>query len=238
MLNSFAIDFLRWVGVYITDFSIIFTLIGVCVTYQLTFTQLLSAVPGVPFSDTELTILSALIIFPLSCAKNLSFMSSVSLLGLVFLSVGVFSIIYFGIINLPRNSEEYVAIEFPLWPSSISGFFAYIGVASFCYALCFLVFPIQESLKEKSEVGIAILYALCFCWSVYAVLSGAGVLYVYSNSTVQSNILLNLPVDSGFAVTVRLCMAMVMTLFIFCLTIEIIISYCKNIYICFIRFVF
>lgn len=69
------------VGVYITDMSIIITLVGVCVTYQITFAQLLLAVPGNPFTSVELTVLSALAIYPLSCAKDVSFLSSVSLLG-------------------------------------------------------------------------------------------------------------------------------------------------------------
>ena len=58
------------IGVYITDLSIIVTLVGVCVIYQITFSQLLIAVPWVHLSSIELTLLSAFVIYPLTCAKN------------------------------------------------------------------------------------------------------------------------------------------------------------------------
>lgn len=154
-----------------------------------------------------------MIIYPLSCAKNVTALSFVSLLGIFFLSLSVIAILYFGIINLTSSKNPSTIgdgeVSFPWWPSSTSGFFSYIGVASFCYAVCTLVFPIEDSLKEKDKIHVALFYSLGFCWLVYAILSGTGVLYLYSTTAVQSNILLNLPTDSILGIIVRLSMAMV-----------------------------
>ena len=198
-----------WYGVYIVDLSIILTLVGVCVTYQITFSQLISDIPGNTFDSIQLTILSAFIIYPFTCAKNVSFLSPVSLVGLMFLALGVLAIFYFGFINLPNNITPESNLPYPLWPESVSGLFSYIGVASFCYALCFIIFPVEESLKDPNEIGIAVFWALIFCWTVYALLSFSGLLYFFGPNPIQSNILFNLPNTSVFAIVIRVNMAIV-----------------------------
>jgi hypothetical protein len=154
--------------------------------------------------------MSTFVIYPLTCVKNVSMLSSVSLLGILFLSMGVLAILFFGITNLDVSSSSgYDAVVFPWWPEDLSGFFSFIGVSCFCYAVCTLVFPIEDSLRDKESVHTAVFWALSFCWAVYAVLSGTGILYLFGTSAVQSNILLNLPANSTIGVVVRLSMAMV-----------------------------
>jgi len=53
------------IGVVVTDVSIIITLLGVCIAFQITFATLLREVPGIYLSNTGLTILSGVIVLPM-----------------------------------------------------------------------------------------------------------------------------------------------------------------------------
>ena len=139
-----------WYGVYITDVSIIITLLGVCIAYQITFASLLQQIPGNTTSPYFLTILSGIIVLPISCVKDISGLSVFSLVGLICLIIGILIISIYGFYNFSSMTFES-PFESPstgerltFFPKSIVDMTSFIGVATFCFGLCVSVFPIEE----------------------------------------------------------------------------------------------
>lgn len=202
-------------GVFLTDFSIIVTLLGVCIAYQITFATLFHEIPSCRISKTVLTIISGLIVLPVSCAKDVSILSWSSFAGLICLIIGVLSIIIYGLwnygtesIEFPMTSESGRSLSFI--PLTFSDATTFVGVATFCFGLCSLAFPIEESMKNKEEFGKAVTWSLIFVWFAYVAIGDLGsFMYIHDVSGIKDNILSNLPQDSLSASLVRLSMACV-----------------------------
>merc|ERR1711871_623092 len=109
-----------WLGVYVTDFCIIVTLLGVCVTYLITFTTLLQSVPSVTLNSDELSMLAIVVTFPLCVQKDVSRLSGMSILGLLCLLVGICAIAFFGVARYGQLSTYSATDLLPLWCSSMS----------------------------------------------------------------------------------------------------------------------
>lgn len=203
-------------GVFLTDFSIIVTLLGVCIAYQITFATLFHEIPGCNLSKTALTIISGAIVLPVSCTKDVGFLSNFSFAGLICLIIGVFSILVYGLWNYGNESVEYPMQSLTsnntlsLLPTTFSDATTFIGVATFCFGLCSLAFPIEESMKNKDEFGKAVTWSLIFVWFVYVLIGDMGsFLYIHDLAGIKDNILSNLPQQSFAASLVRLSMACV-----------------------------
>lgn len=211
----------------ITDCSIIVTLLGVCIAYQITFAQLLQQIPYTNFSTSTLTIVFALLAIPLCCVPNVGVLAIFSLIGLICLIVSVIAIIVYGVISYGgevaqdpfgpisfTNADDHLAsggndshTHLPLWPETLSSMSSFIGVATFCFGLCSLAFPVEESMRNKNEFGKAVVWSLIFVWFLYVLLGDVGaILYVHDPVGIKGNILSNLPTDSFTARMVRLAM--------------------------------
>lgn len=204
-------------GVRLTDFSIIITLLGVCVAFQITFASLISEIPGNFLSNTFLTVLSGFIVIPLCISKDVGYLAPYSFLGLVCLLLGIFVILVFGMISYGHEVfvEPYHAIndtekQLGFFPSSVSDATILIGVAAFCFGITTLAFPIEESMANREEFPKAVAYSLLFVWTVYVIIGdGAALLYYHSPQGIMGNILMNLPEKSIVASFVRFSMACV-----------------------------
>lgn len=206
-----------WIGVYIIDASIVITLLGVCITYQIAFSTLMKDILGNMLSHRHLTIISAIIVYPASCAQDISILTKYSIAGLVFLLIAIFTIFYFGFYSFGANFLRNAAV-IPNFPKSLEDMITYSGVSIFCFGLCSLAFPIEETMSKKEDFRLAVTCCLFFVWLVYTVVGdGLAILYVQDTNGIQSNILQNLPLTSLTAALVKLSMAAV-CLFTFPLT--------------------
>ena len=204
-------------GVLITDFSIIITLLGVCVTYIIAFSALLGDLPVAAFNPFSLSIVFAVGIYPISCAKNVGKFAVLSMVGLVCLGASVVAILLYGwmfygdaVIKHPLESLSNPEQKLPLWPETLADVTSFVGVATFCFGLTLLVFPIEESMEHRHEFHKAVAWSLVFIWFVYMVLGeGGAILYIHAPLGIRGNILSNLPADSPTAVVVRCAMALV-----------------------------
>ncbi len=149
-------------------------------------------------------------------------MASLSLVGMVCLVAGVVAILAHGVqtygsiayseFNYSEDIQQLHDHErVSLWPASLADTAAFLGVTIFCFDICSLAFPIQESMQHKREFGTAVLWSLVFVWLVYVLLGDIGaVLYVHDVSKgIRENILSNLPVHSTISLLVRWAMACV-----------------------------
>lgn len=214
------------VGVMVTDVSIIVTLLGVCIAYQITFAQLLQQIPATSYSTPVLAGVFAVLALPLCCVPDVGALAAFSVFGLVCLIVSVIAIIVYGVAfygsaawqdpfgEALYSSENHITnglndahSHLTLWPENLSAMSSFIGVATFCFGLCSLAFPVEESMENKKEFGKAVAWSLIFVWFVYVLLGDFGaILFVKDVSGIHDNILSNLPVDSFVALLVRLAM--------------------------------
>ena len=98
--------------------------------------------------------------------------------------------------------------KYPLLPpSGFVGILNYIGTATFCYGQCSIIFPVEESMQDRSQIVNALIYCLLFVWAIYAFVGDfVAILYIHATGGLQSNILLNLPADSVVSLVVSLLM--------------------------------
>jgi amino acid permease len=218
-------------GVRVTDFSIIVTLLGVCIAYQITFAGLIAAIPGNVLSVSALSVLSGIILIPLCISKDVGHLAPFSFLGLVCLLVGIFAILVFGmqsfghemlvhpfdaasahydLNNQNTHNSPHASASLSFFPLSITDTTIFMGIATFCYGLTTLAFPIEESMEKREEFQTAVHYSLIFVWIIYVFIgNGAAMLYHHDPNGIHENILMNLPPDSYIASTVRLMMGCV-----------------------------
>lgn len=204
-------------GVYLTDFSIVITLLGVCVAYQITFATLMSEVPQIAISSKSLIIVSSFVLAPVSFVKDISILSFFSLAGLICLIIGVASIICYGVykfggetLSHPLSPSTDPGTSLSFWPDDMIDMTMFIGVASFCFGLCSMAFPIEESMRIKEDFGKAVLYSLIFVWVVYTLIGELGaILYIHDVEGIKDNILRNLPESEFASSIVRISMALV-----------------------------
>ena len=143
-----------WYGVYITDFSVIVTLFGVCISYQITFAALLSELPYTFMSEssskTVITLISGLLLLPLCRVKSLRNLSFMSLAALVCLAVAALTILIYGVSLYgteafhDRNDRHVL-----LWSDNSSDVMFLLGVSTYCFGLCAAVIPIEENMQSK-----------------------------------------------------------------------------------------
>ena len=204
-----------WNAVYLTDASIIITLVGVCVTYQITFSKLMEdflQAFGISFiSSSVLTVVSFLVlIIPVLVNEDISQLTKYSVAGLSALLVGVCSIVVYGIAYHGQDALYGTPSthHLPLFPESMNDFATFVGISTFGFGICSLVFPIEECMAIKKEFPEAVLLCLIFVWAVYSIMGvGTAVLFIHDPHGISSNIMENLPDSSPISQLVRLAMA-------------------------------
>lgn len=208
-------------GAMLTGFCVIVCLIGVCICYQISFALMLSGLPVAlnPLSSLALSeqshyyiYLSAVLVYPISCARNVQFLSPVSFVALICLALGLLVLVLFGYDKV-HDLDAVVSdgiFQWPLWPESLSGGSSFLGVALYCYGLCVICFPIEESMKDKREFSKALMFSCVFVTVFYSLVGDVlSSIYRFDPNGVSENILQNLPADSDSAAAVRVVMAIV-----------------------------
>ena len=200
-----------WTGVIIIDTSIIITLLGVCVTYVITFAQLMGQIIDVPFAYHIL--LFGVIVYPICCVKNISRLAAFSFLGIICLVGSSLVILFYGYFafGFPTDHSVPPGKGCPLLPKSLGGLLGYVGVATFCIDIVTPIFPIEESLINKKNVYPALVVSLFSIWVIYVSFADVAALLFHDNngSILKTNILLNLPLHGYVSMFVRAFMAAV-----------------------------
>ena len=194
-----------WLGVNIADSCLIVTLLGVCVTYLITAAAMAQDVLG--FEEEQRSIITWVIgvmLYPLCCAEDIQKLSGVNLVALFAILFGVLSLFWVG---MSAYEEDVVNVSWGdniSFPGSVADFTYYVGVASFCFGLCSVVFPVEESMNDRKELKTAVIWALIFVVALYSLVGdGLYALYKFDERGVMGNILQNLPVGSPAAFLVR-----------------------------------
>ena len=204
-----------WKGVYLVDWSIIITLMGVCASFQITSAQLIGNLPWINISIRTLTLITGFLVYPVSILKNIQFLTVFANAALVFMIIGLGAIVIDGLYNfgyLNSNLGNIPITPLPLIPPTWSKFAMYLGLCSYSYGICTTAIPIEESMIDRSQFTQSVIYSLIFVWIIYLIVGdGIASLYQYDPIGIQSNILLNLPPTAITSTVVRISMSLVRT---------------------------
>ena len=191
----------------IADLCVFITLIGVCVSSQINIATLIKDVIGDAMDLNTLVVLSAAVVYPISCFRNMSGLAKMSPIGMFCLLLNVAAIVGYGIL---LYWDQITNVEMPLWPSSLPDMAAYGGVAIFCFGLCSLVFQVEESMEHSDEFSSALAICLCIvCITYFFVGDGVALLYSHAPQGIYGNVLLNLPQHDFISVFSRFAMVAV-----------------------------
>lgn len=207
------------VGMAVTEASVVITLLGVCVAYEITFAALLFGMWGMTYPKGLLTLLCGLLAFPMCCVHDVGRLASLSLAGLLCLFAGLLAILAYGYLSYSSAMFQSPLVSLttgdslPLLPQSASALASFVGITTFCFGLCTLAFPIQESMERKEDFPKAVRWSLAFVWAVYVAVGSLGaLLYLQHPQGISDHILADLPETSLLAVLVRIAMSTVCVL--------------------------
>ena len=193
-------------GVYLADFSVAGSLLGICCACQINIATLLHGLPFVNVSVSTLTVISALIVYPISCAKDLSALSAFQFIGIICILFNVAAFLIYGyILYIKAPDNDYLPSLLPESRSNVSGYF---GVVVFCYGVCTYIFPVEENMENSKDFNRALLYCLVLV-SLFYIIVGEIASLLYNETTqghISGNILLNLPNDSIATCIARISM--------------------------------
>jgi amino acid permease len=190
-------------GVQIADSCLIVTLLGVCVTYLITASAMMQDILGMDLRS-ELTVIIGILLYPLACVEDVQKLTGVNLVALFAIMVGIVSLFWFGLTIYGENLSTHQWTDNLLYPASVADFTYYCGVSSFCFGMCSLVFPVEESMRDRRELNKAVSWAIIFVVGLYSFVGdGLYLLYKYDGSGIRGNILQNLPMDSIASLLVR-----------------------------------
>lgn len=207
--SKIAFAGLGWIGVVVTDACVVVTLIGVCIAYQINFAVLIDDIPGMPLSTVSIITIGAIVVYPVCCAKSLGGLSGVSLVGFACTLVNIFALFAFGISYYWNDVSNSLKV-LPMSPKSSSDLTSYFGVGIFCYGICSLAFPVEESMQHRRDFGKAVFWCVIVVAIIYNVFGDASaIFYVNDSRGINGNILLNLPQHSVCAILARVSMAAV-----------------------------
>ena len=197
-------------GSRLVDTFISVTLLGVCTTYLIAGSQMMSTLPYTSLSINTWIVLIALIVFPMSSMKTVDSLAHVSFWGILLLLLSVLVVVVFGVSKFygqEAGEVENYEDTYHLMPNGYVGILNYIGTATFCYGQCSIIFPVEESMRDRSQIMTAAAYCLIFVWSTYAFVGDfVAMLYIHAPNGLQSNIILNLPANSFVSQLVSLLM--------------------------------
>lgn len=137
----------------------IVTLLGVCISYQITFAALLSEIPGMILSRSSLTILSGVVFLPLCNVQSVDKLSFASLAALICLGVAIVTILVYGVDSYGTDVINFDATtqSIKLCAEDMKDVMFLVGVSTFCFGLCSAVFPIEDCMLRKVQMSVNIL---------------------------------------------------------------------------------
>jgi sodium-coupled neutral amino acid transporter 11 len=162
-------------GTRLLDFSLIVTTLGVCVVYQLSSGQLLDsaglALVSSGWNTPLCTLLSGVVIYPLTLPTSLAFLSKAAVGAMLCLLVGFAVIFYDG---ASRGAGVPPLTTNMLFNNSLKGISVYFGIIAFSFGIPSMLFPIQTEMRNPEKIQTAVRHGLGGVFLVYALLGVIG----------------------------------------------------------------
>ena len=209
-------------GLHIIDVTMIVLLCGITIAYEDALIGFVGATPfsmGSPAFDSLWTVL---IIAPLSCVPDLSYLSKCSALGIfaiftTFLVISCYGLKGNGLLGISALSWE------DMWPKDLTGGCTWFGIIAFGYGVTPIAYNIQESMEHPDKMPEATNHALLTVCGAYIIISnGIAILLKPTVHEFQGDVLQELP-ETWLPTSVRIAMVLVVLV-----TIPLLVSPCSQ----------
>lgn len=184
--------------------SVALSQIGFCCAYLIFVSQNIDAVVQTftrctfhGIQEKIYIFVPLVILIPLVLIRRMSILSLPSMLANLFIVFGIVYLWYFSIDSLATNG---VGPDIQLFNSD--DFALFIGTAVFSFEGIGLVIPITESMAEPEKFPRVLAVTITIVAFIFA--SVGALCYAAFGSNVQTIVILNLPVTSGWTITVEI----------------------------------
>lgn len=194
-------------GLLLLDTLMILLFFGIVVAYEVAMSSFIADMPFTTGSRQVDLLIPSTIVAVLSCAKDMSFLSKFSGMGLI--AVGL----SFAVISLQGFFENGItgfknSLELNLWPDTFADACQWFGVVVFGYGVVPFVFNIRNSMAEPEQIGTSIEIGLFIVVVGYITISN-GIRVLFSPShTFAGDVLQAMP-DTWISLIVRFLMTFV-----------------------------
>ncbi|KAL7543621.1 hypothetical protein ACHAWF_007426 [Thalassiosira exigua] len=167
-------------------------------------------------ADTPLTtgsrrldlLIPSAVIALLSCARDLSFLSKFSGVGLLALALSFIVISFQG---FEENGWSGFGKTVDLWPKDLAAASSWFGVVVFGYGVVPFIFNFRNSMTNPQEVNMSLKIGLFMVYAAYIIMSN-GIQVLYSPSHVFEGDVLQVLDRTQLSSVVRLLMTFVITM--------------------------
>ncbi|KAJ1940446.1 hypothetical protein EC988_007032, partial [Linderina pennispora] len=181
--------------------SIVLAQLGFCCAYVIfvstNMRDLWNSITNCQYNySPEFWILVQLLAYiPLAFVRKIKKFASLSMLGNLFIMVGLAYLFYYDFWSIitkgPSEVTQFNPSRFPLL----------VGTAAFSYEGISLVIPIVESMEKKEKFNMVLTASLVICAGLFVCIGAIS--YLAFGDKVETVILLNLPNDSAWTVGVQ-----------------------------------
>lgn len=196
-------------GLVLLDTLMILLFFGIVVAYEVAMASFIADMPFTTGSSKVDLLIPSTIVAALSCAKDMSFLSNFSGMGLI--AVGV----SFLVISLQGIWENGItgfqnSLELNLWPETFGDACSWFGVVVFGYGVVPFVFNIRNSMSNPDDITLAVEIGLFIVVLGYIIISN-GIRVLFSPShTFTGDVLQAMP-DTWISLVVRFLMTFVIS---------------------------
>ncbi|KAG0334180.1 neutral amino acid transporter [Podila humilis] len=184
--------------------SVAISQVGFCCAYLIFVSQNINAVVETftkctfhAINEKYYIFVPLVILIPLVLIRRMSILSLPSMLANLFIIFGIVYLWYYSIDSLIANGPGPNIALF-----NSDSFALFIGTAVFSFEGIGLVIPITESMAEPEKFPRVLAYTITVVALIFA--SVGALCYAAFGSNVQTIVVLNLPVTSGWTITVEI----------------------------------
>ena len=196
-------------GLHALDTIMVVLLCGIVIAYQ---DALISFIRDTPFTTGSAafdSIWTVLVIAPLSCVPDLSYLSRCSALGIFAIFITFFVIFCYGVVENGFFAGFREISWTDLWPQGFTGVGNWFGIVAFGFGIVPIAYNIQESMEHPERMPHATKLALLTVCGAYVVIgNGVAILLKPSVPQFEGDVLHELP-ESWIPTMIRLAMAFV-----------------------------
>ncbi|KAF9945184.1 neutral amino acid transporter [Mortierella alpina] len=192
--------------------SVALSQIGFCCAYLIFVSQNIDAVVQTftkctfhGIQEKYYILIPLVVLIPLVLIRRMSILSLPSMLANVFIIFGIVYLWYYSINNLAVNGLGPNITLF-----NRDDFALFIGTAVFSFEGIGLVIPITESMAEPEKFPRVLAMTITVVALIFA--SVGALCYSSFGSNVQTIVILNLPIESGWTITVEILYSLAMIL--------------------------
>ncbi|KAF9581058.1 neutral amino acid transporter [Lunasporangiospora selenospora] len=193
----------KWARFFVL-LSVALSQIGFCCAYLIFVSQNIDAVVQTftkctfhGIKEKYYIFIPLIILIPLVLIRRMSILSLPSMLANLFIIFGIVYLWYFSIDSIAHNGAGPNIALF-----NSNDFALFIGTAVFSFEGIGLVIPITESMAEPEKFPKVLALTITVVALIFASVGALG--YAAFGSNVQTIVVLNLPIESGWTITVQI----------------------------------